>query len=599
MRRLAVQLFLPVLVVVLAFVLVATLYWSREFEKLYLDSLSRRLALEARLVADSVPWDKSGAALDEICRARGVDFGGRVTVIGADGQVLGESAEPSEPLENHKARPEIAAAERAEVGQAMRFSHTIGVDMLYVAVRDRRIDGAVRFVRVALPLRELRDAERGVRAILGSGLAIAIVLGGGAAWLFSQRLARRIRHIEEVSRRIVSGTAATADSTPGDEIGRVETHLFTLAREIGAQLAATENEREKLEAVLRNMADGVVVLDGEGEVVLLNGRAREQLGFLSKDEIERRKLSSLCRNPDLLDLLREIEGEGLQEGVEREVVLDGAERRFLSVSAVPLADETVGEPDGRPGAILVLHDVTRVRRLESVRAEFVANVSHELRTPLTAIRGYAETLLAGAVSDPAKATQFLQVIERHSERLSRLIDDLLTLSDLELGKTEIVRGELSVGALVEAVFEVLGNQARERSIELRAEIPDDGPACFADRDRIEQVLLNLVDNAIKYSTPGGRVVVAARGVAPPGTVELSVTDTGIGIPEKDLPRLTERFYRVDRARSRELGGTGLGLAIVKHIVQAHGGSLSIVSRVGEGTIVQILLPQALRPSSSP
>jgi two-component system phosphate regulon sensor histidine kinase PhoR len=595
MRRLAVQLFVPVFVVALAFVLVAAFYWSSAFERLYLETLSERLALEARLVADGIPWDRSGSALDEICRTRSHEFGGRVTVIAADGRVIGESEEPSAGLENHRDRPEVVAASRDGLGQAMRFSHTVGYDMLYVAVRDRHADGNVRFVRIALPLRALREAEQGVRGILEYGVLLAIVLGGGSAWWFSRRLARRIRHIEEFSRGIVSGTLDGADSLRGDEIGRLEAHLFALAREIRAQLAATENERAKLEAVLRNMGDGVVVLDGAGDVVLLNGRAREQLGFVAGDQVEGRKLSSLCRNPDLLDLLDEIEGEGLQEGIEGEVVLDGAERRFLSVSAAPLADEEAG--GARPGAILVLHDVTRVRRLESVRAEFVANVSHELRTPLTAIRGYAETLLSGALSDPAKATQFLQVIERHSERLSRLIDDLLTLSDLELGKADIVREALPLGSVADAVFEVLGTRARERSIELRSEIHVDAPPLFADRDRVEQVLLNLVDNAIKYSSPGGRVVVGARA-APAGGVEISVADDGIGIPEKDLPRLTERFYRVDRARSRELGGTGLGLAIVKHIVQAHRGSLSITSRVGEGTTVRVVFPAAPRATEA-
>jgi two-component system, OmpR family, phosphate regulon sensor histidine kinase PhoR len=245
--------------------------------------------------------------------------------------------------------------------------------------------------------------------------------------------------------------------------------------------------------------------------------------------------------------------------------------------------------------VLVLHDVTRVRRLESMRADFVANVSHELRTPLTAIRGYAETLLGGALDDSARARQFVHVIERHSERLSRLIDDLLTLSDLELGRTELRREPLDLREVVVGVLEVLGPKAGKKAIALQAEIPDDLPALVLDRDRIEQVLINLVDNAIKYTPADGSVRVSARslGNGNGSGVEIDVTDSGIGIPEKDLSRLTERFYRVDRARSRELGGTGLGLAIVKHIVQAHGGSLTIESRVQKGTTVRVELPAAV------
>jgi len=240
----------------------------------------------------------------------------------------------------------------------------------------------------------------------------------------------------------------------------------------------------------------------------------------------------------------------------------------------------------------VLHDLTRIRQFEAMRADFVANVSHELRTPLTAIRGYAETLQGGALRDADRAAEFVGVIQRHSERLTRLIDDLLTLSDLELGRTEIRPRVLAVSEAVAAPVEMLRQKADERGVELRAEIPEGLPAMLADRDRVEQVLINLIDNAIKYSGAGSRVRVLARLVAPNGRtcVELSVCDNGSGIPEKDIPRLTERFYRVDRARSRELGGTGLGLAIVKHIVQAHGGALAIESALGRGTTVRVTLP---------
>jgi len=254
------------------------------------------------------------------------------------------------------------------------------------------------------------------------------------------------------------------------------------------------------------------------------------------------------------------------------------------VSVAPLAD--------RIGFVLVFHDITEIKRLETMRRDFVANVSHELRTPLTAIRGYAETLLSGALDDPTRARSFLGVIDRHSERLSRLIDDLLTLSDLELGKSPLKKDAVLLETLVDEVLEVLGEKAERGKVQLVKALPTGLPLLRGDSDRLQQVLINLADNAVKYTPAGGTVTIAAQGSTNGDTpcVEISVTDTGGGIPAEELPRLTERFYRVDKARSRELGGTGLGLAIVKHIVQAHGGKLHISSTLAVGTTVRFTVP---------
>jgi two-component system, OmpR family, phosphate regulon sensor histidine kinase PhoR len=270
----------------------------------------------------------------------------------------------------------------------------------------------------------------------------------------------------------------------------------------------------------------------------------------------------------------------------------------LQVTATPVD----AGPDAGRAFILVFHDITQLKRLERMRRDFVANVSHEVRTPLAAIAGYTETLLAGAVDDAQRARHFLGIIERHSERLGRLVNDLLTLSDLELGRTELRRTAVEAGVVIGAALEVLHGKAEQREVTLEEQIAPGLPALDADQDRLEQAVLNLVDNAIKYTPRGGRVTVRARALAAdevpevlrrsdgPGFCELVVADTGVGVPPDDLPRLTERFYRVDKARSRELGGTGLGLAIVKHIVQAHGGALQIQSELGKGTTVRLVLP---------
>jgi two-component system phosphate regulon sensor histidine kinase PhoR len=266
-------------------------------------------------------------------------------------------------------------------------------------------------------------------------------------------------------------------------------------------------------------------------------------------------------------------------------MLPGSVPRIVQANAVPLV---LGA--GEIGGVVVLHDVSELRRLEMVRTEFVANVSHELRTPLTAIRGYLETLLGGGLEDQEHARKFLEIVFRHTERLGRLLDDLTELSNIELGRVHLQLGPVAVGDVVESVLAIMRQRAEARRVALAVALPPDLPEVTADHDRLEQILINLVDNAVKYTGEGGRVTVSGRRVD--AFVALAVTDTGIGIPSTDLPRITERFYRVDKARSRELGGTGLGLAIVKHLVIAHGGELGIESQLGRGTTVHFTLPMS-------
>jgi two-component system phosphate regulon sensor histidine kinase PhoR len=295
----------------------------------------------------------------------------------------------------------------------------------------------------------------------------------------------------------------------------------------------------------------------------------------------------VIRNADLFDLLRACRDAG-GDMVSRELRLTTPVERRIEVHALPLR---LGG-DGT-GVLMVLHDVTELHRLERVRTEFVANVSHELRTPLTAIRGYLETLLEGALEEPENARGFLEIVSRHTQRLGRLLDDLMDLSNIELGKVALNAEPTDLREALEPVLDIIRPHAEEKGVLLAAELPAELPAVLADRDRLDQIVINLLDNAVKFTPSMGRVTVAASVQAE--MVEVVVSDTGIGIPSTDLPRITERFYRVDKARSRELGGTGLGLAIVKHLVMAHGGELKIESEVGKGTIVRFTLSLAARP----
>jgi two-component system phosphate regulon sensor histidine kinase PhoR len=445
------------------------------------------------------------------------------------------------------------------------------------------------------------------------------------ALFFGLRLRRRLRALYEFI-----AVAPQSDPPPSlpvwdeDEVGALERGLQHLVSRQYKRLRVLQGERKKLEAVLQSMAEGVVVIDPVGNVVLCNHASQELFALNPAGDWQGKPLQAFSRHPLLHELLREVAGKRSSDPpVTREIEIEGGKQRHLAVSAVQVSEDgsTVS------GYVLVFHDLTQIKKLETIRADFVANVSHELRTPLTAIKGYAETLLGGAWQDPETARKFLSTIDRHAERLSRLINDLLTLSDLELGKAPLREEEVFLQEVVEEVFEALRDKADKGGVALHKDLPEGLPALWGDEDRVQQVLVNLVDNAVKYTPAGGSVTVRARSVlsqAYPepkrrveGTVpnaesggmgqagfwlpgkssklagewlEVAVSDTGCGIAEKEIPRLTQRFYRVDKARSRELGGTGLGLAIVKHIVQTYGGLLRIESRVNQGTTVHVFLP---------
>ncbi len=410
-------------------------------------------------------------------------------------------------------------------------------------------------------------------------------------------------------RRWTSGVAASVAAERRDDSGRWETfdaswndEQESLVRGLekwASRVADAEREVGRLAGVIDGMVEGVVVIDGDGRVVLANSQAEQLLDLPSGGEHAGRLLAELSRHPDLHEMVGLVREEGeWEQPIVQEVVVGTSQNLTLQVTASRLT----AREDMERWFVLVFHDISSIRRLERMRRDFVANVSHELRTPLAAIGGYTETLLEGAKDDPEKVERFLRIIERHSDRLGRLVNDLLTLSDLELGRTELRREAQDLSRVVDACFDTLRSKAKGAGVTLEMAVDGHLPAVDADADRLEQALLNLIDNAIKYTPRGGHVRVAAKVASSPSVpdsvvgepgarfVELEVTDTGVGVPPEDLARLTERFYRVDKARSRELGGTGLGLAIVKHIVQAHGGWLTIDSELHRGTTVRMFLP---------
>jgi two-component system phosphate regulon sensor histidine kinase PhoR len=424
----------------------------------------------------------------------------------------------------------------------------------------------------------LSDTMRQVMLVSGL-VAVAVAFAIGV--FVARRVTRPVVEMQAIARRMSEGDFAVhAPVRSPDEIGALGRALNVMAGRLRDKIRDLEQEQAKATAILDGMVEGVIAVDGRNLILLMNERART-IFALSPTPVAGRPFLEVIRNADLHEVLRQSRTE---DGVSRhEIRLSTPVERRLQVNAVRLA--LVRE---EVGVVMVLHDVTELRRLEHVRTEFVANVSHELRTPLTAIQGYLETLLAGALEEPEHARRFLDIAFRHTERLGRLLNDLTDLSNIELGKVSLRLHSVSLVDVVDSVLAIIKPRAEAGDVTLTSNVPRDLPLVRADHDRLAQIMINLVDNAVKYTPPGQHVTVRAQA-QDAGMIAVTVADTGVGISRTDLSRVTERFYRVDKARSRELGGTGLGLAIVKHLVLAHGGELAIESELGRGTEVTFTL----------
>jgi two-component system, OmpR family, phosphate regulon sensor histidine kinase PhoR len=572
-----------VLVVVVAIALVTVLAGRRERDWL-LAQHEAALERDARQVAARLATEPS-AEPEAFAGSIGRLLGLRVTLIAADGRVLGDTGVPPgrlAALENHAGRPEVQAARGGGVGRALRHSRTLDIDLLYVAVPAVG-RGPVAIVRLAEPMTAIAALDRSLWRLSLASAALALLLSVPVALWVSGRQTARVRALEEATRRLGAGDReARARERPADEIGRLGAAINGMAAELRARVAALERETEERDRMLVHLSDGVALIDRGGHVVRMNRSLAVILGAAAP-AAPGTAFPEFVRSPELDDLLRA--ARGARAPVETDLHLWSPEPRFVRASATPLVGDAV---------LLVLHDLTEIERLDRVRQDFVANVSHELRTPLTSLRGYAETLLDGGLEDTEHRERFVRVIRDQAVRLEALVEDLLSLADLERPGLVLRPGPFAWGETVCAQALAFRAAAERKGLDLACE--GDGAAAktaasaevIADRARVEAAVANLVDNAIKY-TERGRVTVR-WGVDPSGAW-CEVEDTGPGIPEADQPRVFERFYRVDKARSRDRGGTGLGLAIVKHIAAAHGGEVSLRSTPGSGSTFRFIIPR--------
>jgi two-component system phosphate regulon sensor histidine kinase PhoR len=518
--------------------------------------------------------------------------GARVTVIDNTGRVLADSAHDPETMENHATRPEVQRALAVGEGESVRHSATVESDLVYRARRYQSPSGPPVVLRMALPLAQIDLSQKELRQRLIAASFIILVLGGTVSLLFSRVFAARVERLKDFSRRVAEGDfRALPAENPRDELADLAQALNNTAAQMDQTIRSLSGERNRSSAILRSMVEGVAVIDAQERLVFCN-RAFSEILNLDSAGSEGHPVIEVVRNSDLLGLIRRaLLGE---EGLQSNIAMGIVQQRSFSVTAAPVkpleASTAAGAAEKPSGAVVVLHDVSELRRLERVRQDFVANVSHEFKTPLTAIQGFAETLLAGALEDPKNNRRFLEIIRDHAARLARLTDDLLKLARIEAGKLEVAFQPVAVAELIESCSATTMLKASRKQISFTVNVPPGLPAVLGDPGLLHDLLQNLFDNAIQYTPEGGQIDVSASAEAREAVI--TVTDTGIGIPLADQERIFERFYRVDAARSREAGGTGLGLSIAKHIVEAHGGRLWVDSAVGRGSKFFVAVPLA-------
>ncbi|MEJ5357822.1 MAG: ATP-binding protein [Desulfobacterales bacterium] len=589
-RKLLWRLFFSYLFIALGALFAAGWHFVHTLEKFFEEQLTADLFGRARLIEPQIRplLDPVQApAVDAVCKLTGRNAGTRFSVILPDGSVVGDTWVAPESLDNHAGRPEIAEALAAGSGRSRRYSHTLRQNVLYAAIALDADGHRLGVIRAAIPLSRMEAQIGDMRLeFLAVGGVIAL-LALGVTLFISRQYGLKIDELKEGAARLARGELGHRLRSPdSEELGGLAESLNRMAEELESRLLTVTRQRNELEAVLSSMLEGVLAVDRNERILSLNPAAARWFD-LDAERVRGKTVPEAIRNLAIQQFIAQaLRTPG---SFEEDITVYRGGERTLNIKSTPLR----GAGDEMIGVLIVFSDVTRLRRLEEVRRDFVANVSHEIKTPLTAIQGFVETLQQHGTGDPEETARFLRIIARHANRLNAIVDDLLLLSRIE---NEGERGELTLQTvrlreLFQGAAQVCRPKAEARRIDIAVAV-DPQLTLEADPVLLEQAVVNLLDNAIKYSDPGQPVQL--RGRSSGTAVIIEVQDQGIGIEKKHLPRLFERFYRVDKARSRSQGGTGLGLAIVKHIAQAHGGRVTVESRVGEGSLFRLELPRGRR-----
>jgi len=554
----------------------AVVYLTDVVGEFQIANIRERLSAETGLIAQRASGTPESGLMALVGELKTFETA-RITFIASDGVVAADSGADPASMENHIGRPEIQQAIMTGSGSSIHRSRTTGGRFLYVA---RRIGNDGGFVRLAAPLDMVYEsvAALRIRIIIAMGL-LFLLAGLFVSWrMFG--LERAVAEIDGFAASLADGKLASRlIPEEGGPLAGIAGSLNSIAAGFDEATRRNDEETERLRIILENMPESLLIIDHDGIVTLANPAAMDYFG---SSTLKGRPVAEIVRSPEFFALLDSVR-RSLQPG-EREILLNHDDERMAAAKVSPFFHKS-GEPHA---CVAVFHDITRLKKLEQSRRDFVANVSHEIRTPVAAISGFADTLLNGALEERENAVRFLGIVKTNSERIGNLVEDLLTISTIERGETGLKIAPLDLARVIDGVFTALECRALRKAITLSSDIAADAREIAADEFRLGQIITNLVENGIKFTT-NGSVTVSARHHD--GAVEITVSDTGMGIPPRHLPRLGERFYRVDESRSRELGGTGLGLAIVKHLVRAHGWSMRIESEEGRGTRVKVTIPR--------
>ncbi len=548
----------------------------------HLDTLRTQLAEQALLIGDSsIPYftDSQTQDLDGLAKRLGEQIGSRITIIEKDGVVLGDSEEAPSTMENHSNRPEVQQALSEGTGSSIRFSETVGYEMMYVAVPITVNGEIVGVARVSLPLTEIDKSLDHLSRIIIIGAVIAAVIAILLAFQILRITTEPIKKLTQLSLKMAQGGLdQEIQITSRDEVGELAGAFNQMAARIRETVALITNERDRMATILSTMGDAIFIVDSDSRITTMN-KAAESIFQISEEKAKGRTFIEVVRDHELNKVLQSCQSTKKQQTGFVELK---PKKQFLGIASTPLP--------GEANCLILIQDLTELRRLETVRQDFISNISHELRTPISSVKALAETLSEGAIEDTTVAKDFLNRINAEADKLAQMVQELGKLSRIESGEAPLQKKLFEIVQPIEHAVERLRAQAERSGLNIETNIPSGLPQVLADESRVEQVLVNIIHNAIKFTPGGGRIKVSAE--VKEDNLVVSVADTGIGIPADDLPRIFERFYKADKSRSG--GGTGLGLAIAKHIVEAHGGKIWAESVEGKGSTFHFTLPMTAK-----
>jgi len=549
----------------------------------HLDTLRAQLADQVLLIGDiSAPYfaGNQTESLDALAQRLGEQIGARITIIDKDGVVLADSEEDPATLDNHSNRPEVIEAFSKGTGSSIRYSATLGYNMMYVAVPITSNGGVAGVARVALPLTQIDKSLQHINRVIIIGAVIAAVIAILLAFQILRITTEPVKKLTQLSKKMAQGELdQEIQITSRDEVGELARAFNQMAARLKEMVALITNERDRMATILSNIDDAILMVDGDSKITTMN-RAAENIFQISEKKALGHTFIEIVRDHELNELLQHCRSTGKQQTGAVEIKL---KKQFLAAIATPLP--------GDGGCLVHIQDLTELRRLEMIRQDFISNISHELRTPIASVKALAETLNEGAIEDPSVAKDFLSRINVEVDKLAQMVQELGELSRIESGEAPLNKRRINMADVIGHAVDRLRAQADRAELKLDIDIPPTLPEVMSDEARVEQVLVNIIHNAIKFTPSGGKINISAK--ARDNDILVSVSDTGVGIPADDLPRIFERFYKADKSRSG--GGTGLGLAIAKHIVEAHGGRIWAESVEGRGSTFNFTLPLAHKP----